>query len=128
MGEKHKCSGSSYRGRFGSGPCCNTGSIKENGQWYCKIHAPSIREAKRKKQNEVWDAKWEREAKERRQYDADAELGRMVRELVKHRGFATLAYRPYDGRWLVVFDFDPAKPFEGDTIDEAVKRAQERGT
>lgn len=60
--------------------------------------------------------------------DADAELGRMVRELVKHRGFATLACRPYDGRWLVVFDFDPAKPFEGDTIDEAVKRAQERGT
>lgn len=57
------------------------------------------------------------------QREADRETGRRVRELVKQRGFATLAYRPYDGRWLVVFGFDPAKPFEGDTLDEAVAKA-----
>ena len=41
---------------LGSYPCVRAGVLRENGKWWCRQHAPSAIEARRKKRDEKWDA------------------------------------------------------------------------
>lgn len=50
--------------------CRWTASVQENGRWYCRLHAPSIVEAKRKAKNGKWEAEWKAEWAKRRHQDA----------------------------------------------------------
>lgn len=64
--KKRKCSGQVWpTGRWPRPyACSNPATVEENGQWWCKSHAPSFVEQRRKKREAKWRAKNnEREAR-----------------------------------------------------------------
>ena len=59
--EKHVCQGLiSSGGGWGHSyhKCGKVASVEEDGKWYCKVHAPSLKKARRDKRDAGYKASW----------------------------------------------------------------------
>ena len=70
MSERQWCSGRSYHGRMGFGPCSSKATSTHDGKPYCHVHDPVKAAARREKANAKWNAKFD--AKNRQRELADA--------------------------------------------------------
>jgi hypothetical protein len=95
-GEKKQCSARVWHnGGVWKHPCQRYGVIEENGDWWCKQHAPSIVKASDDARQDKWTREWaERDAKlaaeaaAEAKFEKDAAYGVRARELmVKVRQF-----------------------------------------
>lgn len=92
----NKCKEPIWRG-FHTNPCNRTATIFERGEWWCKTHAPSAKEARRKKSNERVQRSLDEQAKASARRRAEraviAEAKNWVREIdsVRVFGLAKLA-------------------------------------
>lgn len=51
------------RGHYYDSGCRSKGSLFEDGKWWCKIHAPSIKVEKRRARDAKWEAEWAERAR-----------------------------------------------------------------
>jgi len=60
---KQQCSGQVYKREKTWGvsfrPCKKIGVLEEDGRWWCRTHAPSLKKALREKRDRKWNALYE---------------------------------------------------------------------
>jgi len=75
---KQQCSGQVYKREKAWGinfqPCKRIGVLEEDGRWWCRVHAPSLKKALREKRDRKWNALYE-------QKQADADKARLCQRI-----------------------------------------------
>ena len=75
---KRQCSGQVYKREKTWGVCfqlCKRiGVLEEDGQWWCRIHAPSLKKALQEKRDQKWNALYE-------QKQANADKARLCQRI-----------------------------------------------
>jgi hypothetical protein len=80
--DPQRCSGKCYDPQgFGHHyPCSKHGTVQENGNWWCKTHAPSRVKARQKKRDQEMYAQWAvDDAKQKRKTEQQQAMDDMMR-------------------------------------------------